>query len=537
MSSFLSKHLYVIGIIYAITAIILFPKWTVDDAYISIRYADNLAKYGELTWNPGEDPIEGYTGIALPLILAFFIKLGISPILVGKIIGVTAFFIGGCVLHALLKLIKVEDKAVLAALLMYYTAPFMFVHSLSGLETMLFSAAILLSLHLFLINLLFTKKHKLTETVFILTLFATSLIRPEGVIVSTCLLTALGIINFKSDRRKFWRYVLKVLAFFILPGLIYFVWRWQYYGQILPNTFYAKGGVSLINKWSVFSLVKFGLLFLSLPAVVVLLLNLPGFRVVRDSKWDHPKRLSARQFTAAVSVIVFAVIVLARYMQSRLLMNFEFRFFVPFFPLYLIYFAILLDWGLLNLRSLKADKRILRKVLTVIIVLLTSVQAIIYLREYKKYRFVKSTYKNLIESEHIPAGLYVKEHIPEDEWLAVIHDVGAPPYYARRKTVDFSRLNNEDLTDTKLTEKDIIDYFFSFNPGAAIVTSYKWEELYQPWIYGEEAKMISEDPRFANYTLVKKFRADQHPLYPVNNYFEFVYLRNDLLETGEGLED
>lgn len=534
MSSFLTKHLYIAGIIYAIAALILFPKWTVDDAYISIRYADNQAKYGELTWNPGEDPIEGYTGIVLPVILAIFIKLGISPVFIGKIIGVISFFLGGCLLHTIFRLLKVRDLSASLVLIMYFTAPFMFVHALSGLETMLFSASILLSVFLFFRNMMFTDSPKQTETVLILVLFVASLTRPEGVIMSACFLTALGIIRLKSDRREFGRYVLKAVILFILPGLIYFIWRWQYYGQILPNTFYAKGGLSFINKWSVLSLMQFGLLFLSLPAVVILLLNLSGFKAVRDSIRDRQPFLFSPQFTTAVAaMMVFAIIVLGRYMQSMLLMNFEFRFFVPFFPIFLVFTAIFLDWGLLNLQSLKADKRIVRTVLTVIIVLLISVQAMIYLREYRKYRLLKASYQNIIESEHIPAGLFVKEHISEDEWLSVIHDVGAIPYYSQRKTVDFSRLNDEVLIKKGMTDKEIADYFFSFNPGAVVITSYKWEEIYQPWIYGEEAKMISEDPRFDSYTLVKKYRADQSDRHPVTGYYEFVYLRNDLVDAAD----
>ncbi len=53
--------------LYAVVALAWFPKWTVDDAYITYRYAENLALNGQLTWNPGLDPVEGYTGVALPV--------------------------------------------------------------------------------------------------------------------------------------------------------------------------------------------------------------------------------------------------------------------------------------------------------------------------------------------------------------------------------------------------------------------------------------------------------------------------------------
>ena len=46
----------------AVLAILAFPPSAADDAYITFRYARNLAEHGELNWNVGEDPVEGYTG-------------------------------------------------------------------------------------------------------------------------------------------------------------------------------------------------------------------------------------------------------------------------------------------------------------------------------------------------------------------------------------------------------------------------------------------------------------------------------------------
>jgi hypothetical protein len=44
---------------YSIKTVVKFPKWVVDDAFIIFRYAENLAETGQLTWNPGENPVEG----------------------------------------------------------------------------------------------------------------------------------------------------------------------------------------------------------------------------------------------------------------------------------------------------------------------------------------------------------------------------------------------------------------------------------------------------------------------------------------------
>ena len=531
MFSYFKKHFYIIGIIYAVAALIYFPKWTVDDAYITCRYADNLARHGELTWNVGEDPIEGYTGIVLPVVLALFIKLGISPVLMGKIIGILSFFIGGYILNLILKLLKVRSPAASIVLIMYFTAPFMFVHAYAGLETLMFSMLILWCVYLFVNSLIFSELRGKTELKLIILLIITSLARPEGVILSFCILSALGVNKLVFEKHGFRKYLLKVSVIFILPCLLYFLWRWNYYGMFLPNTFYAKGSEHLIEKSTVLRLALFTILYLSIPAVVIAVINLSGFKGVKKQIQQQQSFLLTPAFlTAGVSIILFAFLVISRYLQSRLLMNFEFRFFVPFFPLFLIFAALFLEAGFAGLKNLKSQKKLLYFAVIVMVSVLTFAQIFLYLKEYKKYVFLKGGYLKMIESEHIPAGLFVKERTPASEWVAVIHDVGAIPYFSQRKVIDFSRLNDEVLSQKNMTESEIVDYFFSFDPGAVVITSYKWDEVYQPWIYGEEAKMITSDPRFSRYLLVKKFRTDISPDHPAYDYFEFVYLREDLVE-------
>ena len=68
--------LYIASIVSAAAILFVFPKWTVDDAFITYRYAANLADHGELNWNVGEDPVEGYTGVLLPVVLAGGMKIG-----------------------------------------------------------------------------------------------------------------------------------------------------------------------------------------------------------------------------------------------------------------------------------------------------------------------------------------------------------------------------------------------------------------------------------------------------------------------------
>src|SRR5204863_68876 len=58
-----------------------------DDAYISFRYARNLAEHGQLVFNVGER-VEGFTNFLWTVLLAGGIKLGLSPVLTSRFFGI-----------------------------------------------------------------------------------------------------------------------------------------------------------------------------------------------------------------------------------------------------------------------------------------------------------------------------------------------------------------------------------------------------------------------------------------------------------------
>jgi uncharacterized protein YejL (UPF0352 family) len=74
----------------AVFASLSFRYWpfTVDDAFIIARYAENLSRHHLLAWNPGLPPTEGFTGIILLSLLALADKLGLNTILTAKCVGV-----------------------------------------------------------------------------------------------------------------------------------------------------------------------------------------------------------------------------------------------------------------------------------------------------------------------------------------------------------------------------------------------------------------------------------------------------------------
>src|SRR5690554_5727797 len=62
--------------------------FTTDDAFITLRYARNWVDGHGIYWNPGDQPVEGYSNFLYLLLAATSMKLGFDPVFTVKIIGV-----------------------------------------------------------------------------------------------------------------------------------------------------------------------------------------------------------------------------------------------------------------------------------------------------------------------------------------------------------------------------------------------------------------------------------------------------------------
>lgn len=230
--------------IIALTSLLLFliqasflGDWLVDDAGISMAYAQNWADGLGLVDQSGKSMVEGFSNFLWVAIIAFTQKIGAFSLpATPKILG--ALF---CLLAILL--LKQRAKAFSSSLLgaalilLIMTHPSIVQWSVSGLETGLYLFLILGYTHLL------TKPDFSERTVLLLGLSVSliSLTRPEGILL---LFTFPILIWGEQDfRRKMLLYLTPIIV--ILGG--YELFRLSYFQDILPNTFYAKGLQSVDN--------------------------------------------------------------------------------------------------------------------------------------------------------------------------------------------------------------------------------------------------------------------------------------------------
>jgi arabinofuranosyltransferase len=214
-----------------------------EDAFISFRFARNLVAGHGLVWNPGEAPVEGYTNFLWVLLAAGALELGLDPARAAQALGVAAslatFFYVWRTGTRLLGWSAVE--ALLPCAVLAVSGPFA-TWAAAGLETNLFTCFAVAGLHHVAVD---AKEGRAGERwAGWLALLLAMLTRPEGALVYGLALAGAGL----AARRR-GAAALRGLALPVAATLgafaVYFAWRWRLFGQLLPNTFYAKTGGGL----------------------------------------------------------------------------------------------------------------------------------------------------------------------------------------------------------------------------------------------------------------------------------------------------
>jgi arabinofuranosyltransferase len=210
--------------------------FTQDDAYISYRYVRNFLSGHGLVFNPGER-VEGYTNFLWIILLSVLANFGLDVIIASKVLGIAS----GCLaLFLLYKISTLLDHSqdrrpslwfffLIPSLLLAINSAFAY-WSISGLETTLFVMTVLLSAYFYFTN----------KRLMIIFSALSTLIRPEGALVFAIFI--LHSLFFRKKGLK--RCLLYTLGFTLLlaPFLLFKIF---YYGDLVPNPFYAKTGFSL----------------------------------------------------------------------------------------------------------------------------------------------------------------------------------------------------------------------------------------------------------------------------------------------------
>ncbi len=425
----IDKHAGVIlaAICIGAAALAWVNRFIQDDAFISLRYARNLVDGHGLVWNapPLGERVEGYTNFLWTLILSAPLKLGIDPFLFVSLLG-AAMMPVTIVLTYRLALAMYGSKPVgLAACLLLATNYTFSCYATGGLEThlqaLLCTAALMESARMFASHGGPTRLRLVTLS---LVCGLAVLTRLDSVLIVGPA-AALAAYALARDARR-----TRSLLWLVLPGAAvvgaWLAWKVAYYGELLPNTFYAKAASRSLPLRGVFYIASFLISYFLAPFAAAAVFF--GRRMARQN--GIPKTALALGVPALWCL--YLVKVGGDFM--------EFRFMVPVMPLMMVLVAWVIV-GVVNRVAWSAA----------MIAVLVGASAV------HAAAFDRSPLKRGLESI---ADLKRNLHAPAYDWVGIgeyLHDAfepsdakpliavtpaGAIPYYSGLPSVDMLGLND-----------------------------------------------------------------------------------------------
>jgi arabinofuranosyltransferase len=392
----------------------------VDDAFITFRYAENLVRDGCLCFNPG-DKVEGYTSFGQLLLTA-------PATLVGKtFVQVWAVLLGLLAWAGVVALVWRRIHLTrgprapgypewLAILVLALCTPGV-MWANSGMETALFALAWVAAWSLHLSE----QEREAWPWASGLAVFAAGLLHPEGVLVGV-VLGASWLVPFSKKRLA--RAAMFGAVAWGLFGL-YWLWRWNYFGFLMPNTYYAKvgGGGALLRSGALY-LWRSSLSMLTPFALVAL----AAWRVKTWRQWP-------RWLVTALALVAMLFAYLLKVGGDYFAFQ---RFLLPGVP-----FLVLGVWyfwfGPVSKRDQWEESR--RPVLWAAVTLfgLVTWSNLMPPGHMLQHRLLQRTIP-----EYIAAGKMLREAVPEKATVATI-PIGALGLYSERKILDLVGLTDLHL--------------------------------------------------------------------------------------------
>ena len=482
-----------------------------DDPFISFRYAKNLALGYGITWNPNEQPVEGYTNFLLVLLLAPFIKIGVSPLLATRVFS----FVAAASISLLLYKTSTRDYkaskvgAALVSLTFLLSTQTSYL-CMVGLETVIYAGVLFWA---FVTGARFFKENRLKDIYrFSLLSFLALLLRPEAGLLVMCFGIVM-VIYYMSESHGF-RPMIKtgliLSVSFFTPLAIYLVWKYVHFDSLLPLPFYVKAtSADLIVPSGWRSIQTFWTLNFTL-----ILAALFSFIVAKENRWQ-------RAF-AAFATIVFVLF----FLRVDTLMDVAGRFLYPA-SVFLAYLSI--PTILLVSKYLFAERRSnLVKVPLVLIFLVVALnqnsagQTVDYFMDFLvrgKNRFLWSD--DLMQKERV-AGLALSKYEHIESTRIAFGDAGVIPYFSGALHLDVAGLNDKFIARERNLGK-LTDYIFNQKPDLILHPAnkdYSWIK-YGHGSLGNIAEW-NNDPRWDQYSYVGTIKTAEN-IYDIHFFLRIDY--------------
>ncbi len=432
METVINKHyyllistIYVLVITFLLLYSNLFFQYTMDDSYISFRYANNFADGYGLVFNINELPrSEGLTSPLYALVLSIGVLGSYDLVIYSKLFGLLLLTLILLIIIKSSKLFyrqydfmneKIINILSILPALVYISDPYTVANAISGMETMFGTLLFLLFIYWYLKITLNATGNKPNMAILGFLAFLVPLARPE-LTLGVMSLLVLSFILLPSLRKE----LSLSIGIFIILGVIYFLWRYNYYELLLPLPFYIKQGTKgLPGFGDVIGFFSHYFLQLSLLLASTII-------ILKKQK----------NYTKIFFIILATITIqLSYYFFIHHIMGFGYRYFQPLIP-------IIILLGTFSIPFLARQEKVVFSLQKELIFLYVLIIIFFNVFSYKKaYEIYIDWYTGENKIFQISKVLTSVDH----NYSIAINDCGELPYYTKWKTVDLAGLNNRNI--------------------------------------------------------------------------------------------
>jgi len=435
-----------------------------DDAFITFRYAENLATGYGFVYNAGERVL----GTSTPLftwLLALLATLRIPTITGALGVSLVCSGLTAAVLYRLainLRLGRLTWLPVIAYAFWPRSVP----ADTSGMETALFTL---------LITAVFYYSHRRLPYYAIGLATLATLTRPEGAL----LLVLVLILSIRQQPYR-WKSYLSVSAALIVPWLLF---AHFYFGSVLPHSIPAK-----LALYSQFGTVGWWQNLVYLMAwhnpvgwLLTGLAVLGGYRLNRTQNFG---RLEAIWLVAMIAFFTFG--------RTHLF----FWYVTPIYPIYLLFAAASVGYIQDRFPRLQSNSDHLVRLIGLATIVVLSIGI---WRQYDHYRETQGYFDQVLK----PAAYYLKQQLTDDHELVAAEDIGYFGYYSGCRILDRDGLISP-VSVSYNRDAAYFDLIVDSRPEWVAVTA------------GSPISGFVDSPEFLEiYTLASAFGREQQPEYLV----------------------
>ena len=508
-----------------------------DDSFITYRYVKNFTEGNGLVFNIGER-VEGYTCFLWVILLSGVKSLGFNFISASQVLGIISSLLTILFTYLISSKIFPKTKGSAYNLVFTLSASAMLAANgsfaywaVSGMETGLFACLITLGVYLYLTEIRENSDgFPISSLVF---LFA-ALTRPEGNLIFAVTVLHKLIITLKQNRAEgtsplktlLSKNNLIWLSLYLVPAIIFMIWRYSYYGYMLPNTFYAKTGSSLEYFATGFD---YTWTFLRSYGFYGLFVLIAFYTLTSKEKF----------YSYLYLVMIFVVFTMYVIFVGGDVLRPN-RFFVPIMPV----FFILVQEGLAMLVSLFDKKREMAMGAVVGLLIIGGSLYYTYSKEAETIKGYAELENGLVEKMKLTAGWLKNKQTQNGKPLTVAATtIGAISYYSDVILIDMLGLTDKEVAHNpkpipEISSKDVgwrernynVEYIMSRKPDyiyfstgikpsayaeRGLFTSNEFMKYYYPYYFtikeagftdvmykrktDDEVKQITELPPNPNY--------------------------------------